>query len=108
MQDLFVPCFIVSKGQGCRLEPQFGVVGFVVAAASIVVGRFGLGFKIVGGPCVPPVGEIVWFRNPGAALDPNTEWDENIIVGSGKSVPPCSSPLSGDEGPDCWIHKFSC
>lgn len=48
------------------------------------------GLKIVGALCVPPVGEVVWFRNPGAALDPNTEWDENVVVG----FP--SDPLAAD------------
>ncbi len=36
-------------------------------------------FKVRGGIC-PPTGQLVWFRNPGKALDANTEWDEFVLV----------------------------
>lgn len=29
----------------------------------------------------PPVGELVWFRNPGAALDPAQPWDVQVLIG---------------------------
>ena len=39
------------------------------------------GFKVNTTFCLSPVGEVVWFKNPGAAIDPNIEWDEHIVVG---------------------------
>ena len=39
------------------------------------------GFKVSGTFCIAPVGEVVWFKNPGGALDPNTPWDENVVAG---------------------------
>jgi len=39
------------------------------------------GFKVAGAFCLPAPGEVVWFRNPGAALDPNVEWEEFVIAG---------------------------
>ncbi len=36
-------------------------------------------FKVRGGFC-PPTGQLVWFRNPGKALDAATEWDEFVLV----------------------------
>ncbi|MGI9341819.1 MAG: hypothetical protein ACR2QV_03155 [Gammaproteobacteria bacterium] len=38
-------------------------------------------FKVSGGFCLLALGEVVWFRNPGAAIDPNTEWEENVLLG---------------------------
>ncbi len=32
-----------------------------------------------GGFCAP-TGQLVWFKNPGDALDPNVEWEETILV----------------------------
>lgn len=29
----------------------------------------------------PPTGELVWFRNPGKALDPATPWEAVVLVG---------------------------
>lgn len=29
----------------------------------------------------PPTGELVWFRNPGAALAPDRPWDVHVLVG---------------------------
>lgn len=51
-------------------------------------------FKVAGGFCVPPVGEVVWFKNPGAGLDPNTPWQENII--SGFPTDPFSAEINID------------
>jgi hypothetical protein len=56
------------------------------------------GFKVAGGFCVPPVGEVVWFKNPGGALDPNTPWQENIVSG----FP--NSPFSAEINMD--VHDF--
>lgn len=39
------------------------------------------GFKVAGAFCIPPLGEVVWFENPGAAIDPNVEWVEHIVAG---------------------------
>ena len=39
------------------------------------------GFKVSGAFCAPPAGEVVWFENPGEAIDPNTEWVEHVIAG---------------------------
>ncbi len=39
------------------------------------------GFKVTGGTFCFPYGEVVWFKNPGGAIDPNTPWDENIVAG---------------------------
>lgn len=39
------------------------------------------GFKVAGAFCLPPIGEVVWFENPGAAIDPATEWVEHVIAG---------------------------
>lgn len=38
-------------------------------------------FKVAGGICAPPLGEVVWFENPGAALDPAVEWTEHLLAG---------------------------
>ncbi len=35
---------------------------------------------VVGGGFCPPTGQLVWFRNPGDDLDPNTQWEENVLV----------------------------
>ena len=29
----------------------------------------------------PPKGELVWFKNPGTALDPNIPWEETVLFG---------------------------
>ena len=39
------------------------------------------GFKVQGQFCAPAPGEVVWFENPGSAIDPNTEWVEHTIAG---------------------------
>ena len=40
------------------------------------------GFKVSGTFCLGAIaGEVVWFKNPGAALDPNIEWAEFTIAG---------------------------
>lgn len=39
------------------------------------------GFKVSGAFCIPPPGEVVWFKNPGAGIDPATEWEEHTIAG---------------------------
>jgi hypothetical protein len=39
------------------------------------------GFKVSGAFCLNQVGEAVWFKNPGAAIDPNTEWQEYVVAG---------------------------
>jgi hypothetical protein len=41
------------------------------------------GFKVSGAFCItqPIVGEVVWFKNPGGAIDPDIEWAEYLISG---------------------------
>jgi len=39
------------------------------------------GFKVNGVFCIPPQGEVVWFKNPGADIAATTEWEEHIISG---------------------------
>jgi hypothetical protein len=41
-------------------------------------------------------GELVWFRNPGAALAPNVQWDEHVLLGF---------PVT-DAGPDLAIKAY--
>lgn len=36
-------------------------------------------FRIAGGMC-PPAGQLVWFKNPGAAIARDKEWEETILV----------------------------
>ena len=38
------------------------------------------GFKVSGTICFAAVGEVVWFKNPGVAIDPNVEWEEHLIT----------------------------
>ena len=47
----------------------------------------------------PPFGELVWFKNPGDALDPDTPWEETLLVGG---------PTIGFQGPDIHLtaHDF--
>jgi hypothetical protein len=35
---------------------------------------------ITGGGFCAPTGQLLWFRNPGAALDPAVEWEATILV----------------------------
>jgi hypothetical protein len=39
------------------------------------------GFKVSVLFCLPAVGEVVWFKNPGAAISPTVEWEEHVIAG---------------------------
>lgn len=48
------------------------------------------GFR-VGASSYPPYGELVWFKNPGAALKPDVAWKETVIWGG---------PAAGFMGPD--------
>jgi hypothetical protein len=56
------------------------------------------GFRIVTFPpppvVYPPFSELVWFENPGPALDPNVGWDEHVLSGP--------SPL----GPDISLDSY--
>ena len=56
------------------------------------------GFKVSGVFCIPPPGEVVWFENPGAAIDPNVEWVEHTIAGFnlGPTPPGEDSRFSAD------------
>lgn len=56
------------------------------------------GFRIVTFPpppvVYPPFSELVWFENPGTALDPQVEWSEHVLSGP--------SPL----GPDISLDAY--
>lgn len=39
------------------------------------------GFKVNTTFCLDAAGEVVWFKNPGGAIDPNVEWQEFVIAG---------------------------
>ncbi|MCK6546857.1 hypothetical protein L6R52_13495 [Myxococcota bacterium] len=56
------------------------------------------GFR-VGRWVYPPFSELVWFENPGAALDPATPWRETVLFGG---------PAAGFLGPDIHLaaHDF--
>ncbi|MCU0663551.1 MAG: hypothetical protein MUC50_14635 [Myxococcota bacterium] len=59
------------------------------------------GFKIlttVMPPMVyPPFSELVWFRNPGALIDPNTPWQAVVLYGG---------PFAGFMGPDIALEMY--
>lgn len=56
------------------------------------------GFR-VGAFVFPPFAELVWFENPGAAIDPATPWRETVLWGG---------PAAGFMGPDIHLelHDF--
>jgi len=39
------------------------------------------GFKVNVLFCAPSAGEVVWFKNPGGAIDPAVEWEEHVVAG---------------------------
>lgn len=47
----------------------------------------------------PPFGDLVWFKNPGPALDPAVAWQETVLFGG---------PTVGFQGPDIHLtaHDF--
>ena len=56
------------------------------------------GFRVVPS-FYPPFSELVWFRNPGSNLAPDTEWDETVLYGG---------PATAFLGPDIHLaaHDF--
>lgn len=54
------------------------------------------GFRIVPSP-YPPFSELVYFKNPGAAIDPQTPWDEVVLYGG---------PAAEFLGPDIHLDAF--
>lgn len=59
----------------------------------------------------PPVGELVWFRNPGAALKPDVPWEIRVLVGlpaetNGPEVNMALSDLDGDGVPEIIATHF--
>ncbi|MGI9291992.1 MAG: hypothetical protein ACR2QG_12060 [Gammaproteobacteria bacterium] len=65
------------------------------------------GFKATPGLCFP-VGEVVWFKNPGAALDPNVEWDEFIVhsAANGPEITLGLHDFEGDGVPEIVANNF--
>ncbi len=54
------------------------------------------GFRVV--PSIyPPYSELVYFKNPGAALDPNVQWEEVVLHGG---------PAAGYMGPDFSLSAY--
>jgi hypothetical protein len=39
------------------------------------------GFKVAGYFCIPPNGDVMWFKNPGPSINPAVEWEEHVIAG---------------------------
>jgi hypothetical protein len=59
----------------------------------------------------PPTGELVWFRNPGAALDPAQPWDVRVLIGlpdelNGPEVNLDLADLDGDGVPEIIATHF--
>jgi hypothetical protein len=59
----------------------------------------------------PPVGELVWFRNPGPALKPDVPWEARVLVGlpaetNGPEVNLALADLDGDGVPEIIATHF--
>ena len=59
----------------------------------------------------PPVGELVWFRNPGAALKADVPWEVRVLVGlpaetNGPEVNMALADLDGDGVPEIIATHF--
>ena len=65
------------------------------------------GFKATPGLCFPQ-GELVWFKNPGAAIDPNVEWDEFIVYAAdnGPEITLGVHDFEGDGVPEIIANNF--
>ncbi|MBT8131856.1 MAG: hypothetical protein KJO35_06285, partial [Gammaproteobacteria bacterium] len=69
------------------------------------------GFRVSGVFCVPASGETVYFINPGAAIDPNTEWTEVVIAGFPNNefsgdITVAMADLEGDGVPELVTNRF--
>jgi hypothetical protein len=79
-----------------------GLRDLVTVRSSLIAGR--------GGFC-PPSGQLVWFRNPGKALDPDTEWDVTVLVDvapkpGGPEVNMNAHDFDGDGVPEIVASHF--
>lgn len=59
----------------------------------------------------PPAGELVWFRNPGAALKADVPWQANVLVGlpaqlDGPEINMDLADLDGDGTPEIIATHF--
>ncbi|MCP4001253.1 MAG: hypothetical protein GY727_10110 [Gammaproteobacteria bacterium] len=65
------------------------------------------GFKATPGLCWPQ-GELVWFKNPGASIDPNVEWDEFIVsaADNGPEITLGLYDFEGDGVPEVIANNF--
>ena len=63
----------------------------------------------INGPFSPPVGELVWFKNPGEELNPLIEWEETVLVGGFEpDIEIDMADLDGDGIPEfVTTHFFS-
>jgi len=69
------------------------------------------GFKVSGAFCLPAVGEVVWFKNPGGAIDPNVEWEEFVLTPyplnlNGSDISLDMADLEGDGVPEIVGGNF--
>lgn len=55
------------------------------------------GFRLRQGPPYPPFSELVYFKNPGAALNPMIPWQEVVLYGG---------PTAGFLGPDIHLSAY--
>lgn len=67
-------------------------------------------FKVRGGFC-PPSGQLLWFRNPGADLRPDVEWEEFVLVDTapkpgGPEVNMKAADMDGDGVPEIIATHF--
>jgi hypothetical protein len=65
------------------------------------------GFKVQPGLCFPE-GEVVWFKNPGAAIDPVVEWDEFIVytASNGPEISLGVYDFEGDGVPEVVVNNL--
>lgn len=57
------------------------------------------GFRVGSSGFHPPSGELVWFRNPGDALDATVEWDETVLYGGDLA-------MMDVNGPDIFVQMY--
>lgn len=68
-------------------------------------------FKVSGTFCLDAGGELVWFKNPGASIDPATPWVENVVTdyplsATGPDISLDMADLEGDGVPEIVTTNF--
>lgn len=71
------------------------------------------GFRILTFPpppvVYPPFSELVWFKNPGAAIDPGVQWQEHVLSGPsplGPDINLVAHDFEGDGVPEIIATHF--